>query len=139
MDYRNKLDGTDKNIVIFGHNTRDGSMFGTLINTLKKEWYEKEDNHIIVLVTEEKTYKYQVFSTYSIVPEDYYIKTSFNNKWEYSRFVQKIKERSIYDYGVKVDRYDKILTLSSCIGEGEKRVVLHAKLLKRMNRSDSSF
>ena len=30
MDYKNKLDGTDKNIVIYGHNMKDLSMFGKL-------------------------------------------------------------------------------------------------------------
>lgn len=31
-DYRNKFDNTDKNIVIYGHNMRDGSMFGSMLN-----------------------------------------------------------------------------------------------------------
>ena len=33
-DYRNKLDGKDKNIVIYGHNRKDGSMFGDLHKAL---------------------------------------------------------------------------------------------------------
>lgn len=33
-DYRNKFDNTDKNIVIYGHNIRDGSMFGSMLNIL---------------------------------------------------------------------------------------------------------
>lgn len=28
-DYKNKLNGTDKNIVVYGHNMRDDSMFGS--------------------------------------------------------------------------------------------------------------
>ena len=48
---------------------------------------------------------------------------------EYSRFISEISSRSNYDYGVEVNSNDKILTLSSCIGDGKKRVVLHAKLI----------
>lgn len=129
-DYHNKFDGTDKNIAIFGHNTRDGSMFGTLKNILNKDWYENKENHKVVLVTEMGTYYYQVFSTYSIIPEDYYINTKFNNDSEFDKFVKKLKSRSVYDYGVEVSKDDRILTLSSCIGDGKKRVVLHAKLIK---------
>ena len=129
-DYRNKLDETDKNIIIYGHNIKNGSMFSTLINVLDKKWYENKDNHIINFITEDKTYKYQVFSTYSIVPEDYYITTHFNNNKEYLDFLKTIKNRSIYQYEVEINENDKILTLSSCIGEGEKRVVLHAKLIE---------
>lgn len=129
-DYHNKFDETDKNIVIFGHNTKDGSMFGTLKNVLDNSWQENKDNLEITLITEKGQYKYQVFSTYSITPEDYYINTIFNSDDEYSKFINKIKSRSNYDYNVEVDSNDKVLTLSSCIGDGKKRVVLHGILIK---------
>lgn len=129
-DYHNKLDGTDKNIVIFGHNTRDNSMFGTLKSILNEEWYKNEENHRVVFVTEKGTYYYQVFSTYSIKPEDYYINTEFKTDDEFNDFIKTIKSRSVYDYNIEVSKEDKILTLSSCIGDGSKRVVLHAKLIK---------
>ena len=35
-DYHNKFDGSDKNIIVFGHNMRDGSMFGSLKNILEE-------------------------------------------------------------------------------------------------------
>ena len=127
-DFHNKFDGSDKNLIIYGHNTKDGSMFDTLIDVLNKEWYENKDNYEVVLVTEKGTSYYEVFSTYSIVPEDYYINTIFKDNDEFGEFVKKLKSRSVYDYGVEVTGNDKILTLSSCIGDGRERVVLHAKL-----------
>ena len=130
MDYRNKLDGTDKNIIIYGHNTKDNSMFDSLKNVLTKEWQTNKDNLIITLVTESKEYKYQVFSTYEIKPEDYYITTNFKSTDNYTYFVNKISSRSNYNYKVELDKEDKILTLSSCLGEGQTRVVLHAKLIE---------
>lgn len=129
-DYRNKLDTTDKNIVIYGHNMRDGSMFGTLKNILKSEWQNDTNNREITLVTELGQYKYQVFSVYSRNAEDYYINTDFNTQEEYINFINEIRSRSIYDFGVEVNENDKILTLSSCIGYGSDRVVLHAKLIE---------
>ena len=129
-DYHNHFDETDKNLIIYGHNTKDGSMFDTLIDTLKEEWYKNSDNYIITLVTEQGTYYYKVFSNYSIIPEDYYIQTEFKNDEVFDEFVNTLKKRSVYDYGVEVSGTDQILTLSSCIGEGKKRVVLHAKLIK---------
>ena len=33
-DYRNKLDGSDKNIVIYGHNRKNGTMFSSLRNIM---------------------------------------------------------------------------------------------------------
>ena len=130
VDFRNELDNNDKNIVIYGHDTRNGSMFGTLGNVIKSNWYTNKDNHIIEFVTENNSYRYQVFSTYSIKPEDYYIKTDFKNEKEYLEFLKEIESRSIYNYKILLNENDKILTLSSCLERGKKRVVLHAKLIE---------
>lgn len=127
MDYHNRLDGTDKNIVIYGHNTTDKTMFGTLRNVVKKEWYENVDNHIINLVLENEVLTYQVFSSYTIKVEDYYINTIFKDDTEFNTFINTLKRRSVYDYGVDVSGEDSILTLSTCTGNGKSRMVLHAK------------
>jgi len=125
-DYKNKFDGTDKNIIIYGHNMLDGSMFGSLTNILKKEWYNNESNYIIDFLTESTRDRYQVFSVYKIEPEDYYIETEFK-KTEFEKFVKTIKNRSIKDFGVEVTEDDQILTLSTCDNTYTKRIVLHAK------------
>jgi len=129
-DYKNRFDEKDYNIILFGHNTLDGSMFGTLKNVLTDDYHRQFNQNKIVLVTEMNTYYYQVFSTYEIIPEDYYIKTDFSNEQEYSEFISVLKSRSNFNYQVEVSSEDKILTLSSCSANGSKRVVLHAKLLK---------
>ena len=102
-------------------------MFGSLKNILNKDWYENEDNRLVVLVTKNNIYYYEVFSIYTTEIEDYYINTIFNEK-EYEEFVNKIKSRSIYNYNIDVTSNDKILTLSTCSSNGKKRLVLHAKL-----------
>ena len=126
MEYKNKLDGTDKNIIIYGHNIKDGSMFGTLKNVLEKEWYNNEENYIIDLITEKEEQKYQVFSVYKIENEDYYIDTEFK-KNEFKKFVNKLKVRSIKDFEIEITEEDSILTLSTCADNNKYRVVLHAK------------
>jgi len=126
MDYKNKLDGTDKNIVIYGHNIKDGSMFGTLKNILEEEWYNNEENYIIDLITEKEEQKYQVFSIYKIENEDYYIDTEFK-KNEFAKFIKTLKNRSIKDFEIKVTQVDSILTLSTCADNNKHRVVLHAR------------
>ena len=65
-DYRNKFGNTDKNIVIYGHNMRDGSMFGSMLNILNAKWYENEENTNITLYTDNEKCMYKVFSVYKI-------------------------------------------------------------------------
>lgn len=126
-DYRNKFDGSDKNIIIYGHNRMDSSMFATLRNTQKDYWLNNKNNHYITFTTPTQTYVYEVFSVYTIKSETYYLTTFFENDDTYSKFLNTLKNRSIYDFGVNVDYDDSILTLSTCDSTGKSRVILHAK------------
>ena len=126
MDYKNKLNDTDKNIIIYGHNRRDSSMFGTLKNILNESWYNNEANRQIILNVKNENRRYEVFSIYKVEEEDYYIQTEFHGN-EFEQFVKKIKSRSIKNFNVDVDKDDSILTLSTCADNNKYRIVLHAK------------
>lgn len=126
-DYRNKFDNTDKNIVIYGHNMKDNSMFGSLKNILNSDWYDNEENTNIILYTENEKCIYKVFSIYKIESEDYYIKKEFSDDNNFEQFVNTIKKRSIKEFDIDVSGSDNILTLSTCANNNKYRVVLHAK------------
>lgn len=132
-DYRNKLDGTDKNVVIFAHNRKDGSCFGSLKNVLTEEWKNNSENHIVKIYTENANKKYQVFSVYQILSEEYYITTNFKSNEEYNEFFKTIIERSEKNFNINVTEEDTILTLSTCADNNKYRVVLHAKEIIDMN------
>lgn len=117
-------------MVIYGHNRRDGSMFGTLKNILTDEWQNNQDNFVIPFITENDKLEYQVFSVYRIEKEDYYITTNFSTNNEFNDFINKIKLRSVKDFGVDVTSDDNIMTLSTCDNDNNYRVVLHAKKTK---------
>jgi sortase B len=119
MDYRNSDINTDKNTIIYGHNMKDGSMFGSL----KK--LKGSNPGTITYMDSNNTYKYKVFSIYEVEAEDYYISAFFNSDDDYLSFINKIKSRSIYNYDYSPNISDKILTLSTC-SSGNKRLVVHA-------------
>ncbi len=130
-DYRDKFDGNDRNIIVYGHNMLNGSMFGTLKNILKKEWYTNSDNLTINLITEDGELIYKVFSIYNIKKEDYYISTNFKSEKEYKKFIKTLVKRSIYNFNVDMEDTEQILTLSTCSNNGKNRVVLHAKKISQ--------
>ncbi len=130
LDYKNDIKNLSKNTVIYGHNRLDESMFGSLKNTLNKNWYENKENKKLYVYTPDSTLEWEVFSIYKIKNEAYYITTSFTNDY-FIKFIETIKKRSIYDFGVNITVNDKILTLSTCYGYNDyQRLVLHAKLVK---------
>lgn len=125
-DYRNKFDYTDYNTIIYGHNMKNDSMFGTLKNVLSDDWYNNEENRHIILVTEKGTFTYEVFSVYEEKASDYPIQTGFSNDNEYLNFLNTIKDKSITDFNVELSAEKRILTLSTCGNNNKNRVILHA-------------
>lgn len=129
-DYRSNLTTLEKNTVIYGHGRKDNTMFGTLDNTLNSVWYTEPENQIIKLSTPSKNMLWQIVSIYTIPVESYYLTHTFENDESYKKFLETIISRSIYDFNMKVDTNDHILTLSTCLDNSGNRIVVHAKLIK---------
>ena len=108
----------------------NGSMFGTLKKTLYKKWYSNIDNTLITFITEDGEHIYKVFSVYNIKAESYYINTKFNNDDEFYKFITTLKNRSVHNFNVDLNKESQILTLSTCSSGSSNRTVLHAVKVK---------
>ena len=130
MDYRNNYKDFDMNTIIFGHNIRNTSlMFATLEKTLKESWFNNKDNHVITFNTLDNNHKWQIFSVYKTEPTNDYLQINFDKNGGYMEFIDKLKNRSMYNFDIEVTNDDHILTLSTCTEKGTKRLVIHAKLI----------
>ena len=138
LDYRNNINNLSKNTVIYGHDRKDDSMFGSLSNIYTKKWQNDKNNHIIKISTETENTMWQIFSIYHLPATSDYIKTSFANDNEFQSFINLISNRTMFNFGTKATVNDKILTLSTCYGSaGKERTVVHAKLIKRETKNTS--
>lgn len=133
LDYRDNKDLSSKNNILYAHSRLDKTMFGTLKKTLKSDWYQNKDNHIIKISTETENTLWQIFSVYDIPDETYYITTDFSSDLEFETFLNNIKGRSLYNFNASLTKDDRILTLSTCYSKS-KRAVVHAKLIKRSQK-----
>lgn len=134
MDYENLANFQSDNTVIYGHGRLDKTVFGSLKNTLTKEWQSKQDNYVIWISTPTENMVYQIFSIYTIESESYYIKTSFAKSEEKEKWVNTMKSRNITGQNTDVSVDDKILTLSTCLNDNGGRIVVQAKLIKVQKR-----
>lgn len=130
LDYRNNMDNLDKNTILYAHGLMNNAMFGSLRRTVKQDWAKNKNNRIIKISTPNSMLLFEVFSSYTIEPESYYITSEFSSDEDFRTFIDTIKSRSFYDYNTSVSTDDKILTLSSCY-DNKKRMVLHAKLIAK--------
>ena len=132
MDKRNNPENLDQNTIIYGHNVKSGLMFGTLKYLLNDSWYKVPSNQIITFNTPYKNMKWQIFSVYRREESTEYLKNEFNSKEEFMEFINSIKQRSRYDFGIEIKDTDKILTLSTCY-TNTTRTVVHAVLIEDEN------
>lgn len=132
MDKRNNPEDLDQNTIIYGHNVKSGLMFGTLKYLLNDSWYKVPSNQIITFNTPYKNMKWQIFSIYRREESTDYLKNEFDSKEEFIEFINSIKQRSRYDFGIDIKDTDKILTLSTCY-TNTTRTVVHAVLIEEEN------
>lgn len=130
MDCRNES-FDDRNVVIYGHNMLDRTMFGSLKDVFQEKfWEEPECDRIQITDTEQHIREYKIFSYYITEADNDYCTTSFPDAAAYAGFLREITARSFRKLDVTVTEDDHILTLSTCAGAAgtNKRRVLHAKL-----------
>lgn len=134
----NDRDFLDFNTVIYGHNMKDGSMFGDL-SLYRDEDYLSE-HRTVTIYTPSAQYDYKVFA--SVVYDDRLITSSFNNKEpkECQEFLDSLDDVSpsecVFTDDVKVTADDRIITLSTCIGDRpQNRFLVLAVLIPDRQRS----
>lgn len=129
MDYRNNIENLDRNTIIYGHNIKQGIMFGTIKNMMNKSWYSNANNQLITFNTLNKNMKWKIFSLYQINETEDYLKTEFESDDDYMNFLNMLKNRSKNNFNVELTPESKILTLSTCFSHTTRHVV-HAVLVE---------
>lgn len=117
---RNKADVNDGvNFIIYGHNMRDGSMFGDLDLYQDESFYPEHSLISFDTLYEERTYEIiSVFRSQIYNSDDevfkYYQFYEADTEEEFDYFYKNIKELSMYDTGVTAEFGDTFLILSTC-------------------------
>ncbi len=109
----------DTNCIIYGHNMKDGSMFGDLDLYREKEFFE---NHKVIsfdTLYEERDYEIVAVCLSQVYYENddvfkYYEFSNASTEGEFQSFYENIKELALYDTGVSAEYGDTFITLSTC-------------------------
>lgn len=124
---------TSDNLVIYGHNMKNGTMFSDLEKYADEEFYRSHRYINFDTLTDYGTYEiFAVFRTvaYSEDGFKYYNFVDLADAEDFNSFVEKCTELSLYDTGVTAVYGDKLLTLSTCeYTRTNGRFVVVAKLV----------
>lgn len=107
--------GLSNNLVIYGHNMKNGSMFHDLLNYSTVSYWE--DHQIIRFDTLSQFNEYLVVLAFRFDTNNEYFRyneyTDMNED-EFIEFMEECRIRQLYDTGVSVEYSDELLTLSTC-------------------------
>lgn len=119
-----------KNLILFGHNMRDNTMFATLENYLIGTKSYFDSHKYIFLDTLYGTYRYEIYSVYKTTPDDIYLRTGFTSNSDFLSWCTQTEQRSQYkNNNITFSASDRTITLSTCDDTAKYRIIVHAKLV----------
>lgn len=120
--------------VLYGHNMKNGTMFGSIHNFEDKAFFDENDK--IYVYTEEMRFTYEIYAAVKFT--DVYIPSYYAVTMEQGRdgFINELVQNSDNDVShiredVEWIPEDKTIVLSTCVnGEREKRYLLVGRLVE---------
>lgn len=137
LDCAASKDFSDSNSFIFGHNMKNGTMFGSLKQFLQKEELCDEDPYIYIY-QKDQVLVYRIFAYYTIpVRDDVY--DDFSGDDGYDAYVADAGKHSVYhsSQDEKIDWSSRpdLLTLSTCYATGHvNNFIVQAALVENVKQ-----
>lgn len=142
LDRRNILNAHERsdNLILYGHNQKDKTMFGDLANYKKNLDYYSQ--HPVVLFSSNYRADYYKIFAYFVTPAqaaqtrdgvlfDYHNRLNFKNEAQYNDFMDNVMLRTQIITPVDVRYGDEFLTLSTCSNEFyDSRFVVFARRVR---------
>ncbi|MDO4156798.1 MAG: class B sortase [Oscillospiraceae bacterium] len=125
------------NLIIYGHNMRDRSMFGSLRDYQNDASYY--DAHpLIFLNSNYETYVFKIYAYFIADAEDttetrfdYWNRIEFADETAFYNYVNEVKRRTLRNTNIDVQYGDQLLTLSTCNSAFQTaRLVICARMVR---------
>ena len=121
-------------LLIYGHNMRDGSMFTPLLSYQNEEFWKEHPTISFDMLSVQGEYEVvaaffsQIYYANQEEGFRYYQYTDLSSQETFEEFAEQVKLAALYDTGNKITYGDKLLTLSTCsYHTGNGRFVVVAK------------
>ncbi len=125
MDYHNSSDFSDPDTIIYGHNMRNGSMFGMLKFLYDQEKYD-QDPYFWIL-TPKGSYRYHIFAIFRTKVDSAVYTLFSQNGPEFLSWEQNLQKASGVTNSVPLTEQDKTVILSTCATDKNERTVVIGK------------
>lgn len=132
-------DDSARNVNIYGHNMKVGTMFSTLNKYGNRSYFEEHPYFVFYPCDSDSFEIYQIFSCFVIPgddPDGIIKKFHFSTDAELNDFIRSNKALGIYDTGVNPSSPEKVMTLCTCHGkhENDQRFVVEGSIISDAER-----
>lgn len=130
LDAASNINEYGGNLIVYGHNMKNGSMFADLLNYEKEMFWEEHKEILFDTLYESRVYEITTVAKESDVDE---LPFEFTNADEVSAksAIRKMEEKALYDTGAQMRYGDDFLTLATCdYSEDDGRLVVMAKRVR---------
>lgn len=118
LDYRVDINNSKK-LLIYGHNASNNDIPFKFFENYYDSNFLREHKYMY-LQTDERVKKFEIFSVYVEVSDwSYFSKINFSSEEEFYNHILNLKNKSLYDTGVKIDKTDEILIIQTCSYHGD--------------------
>ena len=139
LDKDYNWDIPSSNLLIYGHNNKNGNMFQDLLKYEDENYYKEHPTIQFTTVNEDCTYEIiAVFKSRVYYKSEqnvfrYYFFINAENEEEYNYYVDESKKSSLYDTGKTAEYGEQLLTLSTCeYSQEDGRFVIVAKKINKI-------
>ena len=117
----------DNNLIIYGHNMRDGKMFADILKYQDKTYCQ--EHNTIYFITPNGVQEFDVVAVCKVKNDDeWYGYTCQKDTESFNNLISEIKNKSLYQTNKTVEYGDYFLTLSTCeYSQTNGRLIVIAK------------
>lgn len=128
LDYRNDPGLTDENSIIYGHNMKNGGMFGQLKDYAEADYLE--EHRLVYVFLEDRILKYRIFAAYRTESTSKAYTRDFSEELSYTDYLELLSDSAQGNVNEPPAEPSPLLLLSTCTSNRRtERFVVHAVLV----------
>lgn len=140
LDQNHKFSEWTQNLLLHGHNMKDGTMFGRLTQYLNLSYMK--NNPFVHYDTLWREEQYVIFAVLRVSLDvknerffNYFSYPTFASDAEFSAYIRRLQLRSEYAIPIDVLPSDALLTLSTCL-DNDRLVIVCRRVRENETRSE---
>lgn len=122
MSAENEEGWDAKNIIIYGHNIKNNTMFATLMQYEDQAFFEK--HRYFSIYTEDGVSVYGIFAAFRTGESSEAYQYGFADDEDFMNYIALMQSWSVIDAGMSVGKDDQIITLSTCTNVNNGRFIV---------------